>query len=176
MCRRLVAQGGHVIAADENEEALHDLARPSADRIAPLALDIADRDALQRMCRCWSGEPLHLLVMAHALHDNKMLEAVLAAITEVTTSLAPPISVAEGAAVVIFRAAGPGAPPRRRAEAAATAALVRGLADDGNRINALALHDSALARAMADRVCTTALMMALPMARAVRGAVLPVRS
>lgn len=174
MCRRLVAQGGFVIAADQNEDALQDLARDTPERIAPLVLDMSDTRALRRLCDTWSGEPLHLLIMAHPLHESLLLDHVLASTAEVTSALAEVIAGANGAAVLIFRAAESGSPATAHAVAEALSALTRELAGAGSRINALALQDRALAPQMAERVCTTALMMALPMAAAVRGAVLPV--
>lgn len=174
MCRRLVAQGGFVIAADQDEDALQDLARPTPDRIAPLVLEMSNTRALRRLCETWSGEPLHLLIMAHALHEGLLLDHVLSSTAEVTAALTGVIAAADGAAVLIFRAADAGAPATAQAGSAALSALTRDLAGAGTRINALALHAPALEPQMADRVCTTALMMALPMAAAVRGAVLPV--
>ncbi|TNF18645.1 MAG: hypothetical protein EP318_17885 [Rhodobacteraceae bacterium] len=174
MCRRLVAQGGFVIAADRDEDALHDLARATPDRIAPLMLEMSDTRTLRRLCDTWSGEPLHLLLMAHPLHETLLLDHALTSVAGVTAALGGVIAAAEGAAVLMFRAAEPEAPASAQAGAEALSALTRTLAAKGTRINALALHAPALAPAMAERVCTTALMMALPMAAAVSGAVLPV--
>lgn len=174
MCRRLAAQGGFVVAADRDEDGLQALARQQPSGIAPLALDMTRARALTRLSEHWAGEPLHLLVMAQPLHDWLPLSDALTSSAVATRSLAAILVAAGGAAVLLYPAASGIAGTSSRSGAVAMATLVDELAVEGARINALALHPPALRPGMAERVCTTALMMSLPMAAAVSGAVLPV--
>lgn len=174
MCLRLVDQGGFVIAVDSDEDAVQDLASLRSDRIAPLAMSLADCDGLDHLAAHWADDPLHVLVMAQALNGAADLGATLTSIEHTTKSLASALAASDGAALVLFAVPEEGGKASGRAAAAALATLTGDLAATGVRINALMLHSAALQSGAFDQICTTAMMMALPMARAVSGSVLPV--
>ncbi|WP_417524841.1 SDR family NAD(P)-dependent oxidoreductase [Marinovum sp.] len=174
LCLRLAAQGGFVVALDTAEDVLQTLASQHPSRIAPLALDLGDTASLKRLAEDWQNDPLHLVVLAHPLHAGLLLDDLLASVSLLVRRLAPVLARAEGAAVLIYPAAEPGASPEKRATAQALAALTEALAEGGAQINALALHPAVLTPGGEARVCQLALMMALPLAQAVSGAVMPV--
>ncbi len=172
LCLRLAAQGGFVVALDADETPLQTLAARHPRRIAPLAMALSDTSGLQRLTASWARDPLHGVFLAHPLHDDLRLEDGLSSVAHVAQRLASVLATAGGAAVMLF--ADGSETPQPRAAARAYATLTETLAEAGVPINALALHPPALQPAAQPRVCQVALMMALPMAHPVRGAVMPV--
>lgn len=171
---RLAARGAYVVAVDENADLLQDLAEHAPDQIAPLALDPADSAALSRLTSNWGPDPLHVLIFAQALRDDAARSDVLQGIHAATHKLAPLLEASNGAALVLFSAAGEGGSALAKAEAGALAQLTCELAREGARINALELHRAALVPKASAQLCATAMMMLLPMSAAISGAVLPV--
>lgn len=174
IARRLVARGAFVVAVDNDEDGLHALSRGNPEQIAPLALDLSDTQALDRLTSNWGPEPLHALVMAHPLDPQWKIGDILRSADATTRRLAPVLEASHGAALTLFHAPGEMASPLERARADAMARLTSGLADMGARINAMALHPAALASRASGQLCATAMMMLLPMSAAIGGAVLPV--
>lgn len=174
LCLRLAAQGGFVVALDTAEEVLQALASQNPSRIAPLTLDLGDTGSLKRLAEDWQNDPLHLVALAHPLHAGLLLDDLLASVSLLVRRLSPVLAKTQGTTVMLFPAAEPGATPEKRATAQALEALTDALAESGAHINALSLHPAALAPGREAKVCQLALMMALPLAQAVSGAVMPV--
>lgn len=174
LCHRLSARGGFVVAVDKDAEALHDLSKRDAERIAPLAMDLSDIQALDRLTSNWGPDPMHGLIMAHPLDPSYSVGAVLRSVERMTSRLAPVLEASHGAALALYEAPKEQASPIERAHADALARLTAELATDGARINALSLYPPAMVPRSQAQLCATALMMLLPMSSAVGGAVLPV--
>lgn len=172
LCLRLAAQGGFVVALDADEDALQTLAAAHPGRIAPLAMALSDSEGLHRLAANWAGDPLHAVFLAHPLHADLPLEEGVSATATVAQGLSPVLVASNGAMVLLYPEGAEA--PQARAAARAQAELTSALAEAGVPINALALHPPALQPAAQPRVCQVALMMALPLAQPVSGAVMPV--
>lgn len=174
ICMRLAARGSFVVAVDCNEDALFELARSNPDRIAPLSLDISEDTGLERLLSNWGPEPLHALIFVGDATAETGSGAFAGLVDAATRQLAPVLEAANGAALVIYPAAGDDATARQKSDAEALAVLTRELASDGARINAMALHAAARDPRARNQLCATAMMMLLPMSAAIGGAVLPI--
>lgn len=174
LCQRLGARGAFIVAVDTDADGLHDLSKRNPEKIAPLAMDLSDIQALDRLTSNWGPDPLHALIMAHPLDEQWPVGAVLRSVDRMTRRLAPVLEASNGAALTLFAAPSENASPLERAHADALGRLTVELAADGARINALALHEPALVPRAQAQLCATALMMLLPMSAAIGGAVLPV--
>lgn len=145
LAKRFADLGATVVVIDEDETALHEIARYQPNRIEPLCLDLRKAKSCRMLGEAWGGAPIHFLFNLQNYTEN--LGEVVRCIEGIDTlnrALFPALVAADGAVVVLC-------PVRRGMQgdaivAATTkmvAAYARDYAADGVRMNALLLRREA---------------------------------